>query len=81
GSLTVLNGVTFSARRGELVSLVGPNGAGKTTLIRCLADGLERSGGEVSIVGRPIHRLPPHRLVAFGLGRKFQAASVFNSLT
>ncbi|MBN9530914.1 MAG: ATP-binding cassette domain-containing protein [Alphaproteobacteria bacterium] len=81
GSLAVLNGVSFSARRGELVSLVGPNGAGKTTLIRCLADGLERTGGEISIVGRPIGRLPPHRLVAFGLGRKFQAASVFNTLT
>jgi branched-chain amino acid transport system permease protein len=81
GSLSVLSGVSFAARRGELVSLVGPNGAGKTTLIRCLADGRERSGGEVRIAGAPIHRLPPHRIVALGLGRKFQAASVFETMS
>jgi len=81
GSLSVLSDVSFSARRGELVSLVGPNGAGKTTLIRCLADGGERSDGSVKIMGRSINRLPPHRITALGLGRKFQAASVFETLS
>jgi branched-chain amino acid transport system permease protein len=81
GSLSVLSDVGFSARRGELVSLVGPNGAGKTTLIRCIADGRERSAGSVKIMGQPIGRLPPHRIVALGLGRKFQTASVFESLS
>jgi branched-chain amino acid transport system permease protein len=81
GSLSVLSDVSFSARRGELVSLVGPNGAGKTTLIRCLADGGERSDGSVKIMGRSIQRLPPQRIVALGLGRKFQAASVFETLS
>jgi len=64
-----------------LLSLVGPNGAGKTTLIRCLSDGTERSGGSVRILGKPIGRLPPHRCVALGLGRKFQTANVFESLS
>jgi branched-chain amino acid transport system permease protein len=81
GSLSVLHGVGFSARRGELVSLVGPNGAGKTTLIRCLADGRERSSGSVEIAGRSIERMSPERIVALGLGRKFQAASVFETLS
>lgn len=81
GSLSVLSNVSFSARRGELVSLVGPNGAGKTTLIRCIADGRERSAGSVKIMGQPIGRLPPHRIVALGLGRKFQTASIFESLS
>ena len=81
GSLSVLSDVGFSARRGELVSLVGPNGAGKTTLIRCIADGRERSAGSVKIMGQPIGRLPPHRIVALGLGRKFQTASVFESMS
>ena len=80
GSLSVLSDVAFAARRGELVSLVGPNGAGKTTLIRCIADGRERSAGIVKLMGRPIGRLPPDRIVALGLGRKFQTASVFESL-
>ncbi|MGJ4949222.1 branched-chain amino acid ABC transporter ATP-binding protein/permease [Bradyrhizobium sp. HKCCYLS20291] len=81
GSLSVLDGVEFTAHRGELLSLVGPNGAGKTTLIRCLSDGRERSAGEVAIAGHNIARLPPDRVVRFGLGRKFQTASVFETLT
>jgi branched-chain amino acid transport system permease protein len=81
GSLSVLSGVSFTARQGELVSIVGPNGAGKTTLIRCLADGRERSEGAVRIAGHAIHRLAPDRIVGLGLGRKFQAASVFETLS
>jgi branched-chain amino acid transport system permease protein len=81
GSLSVLDAVQFTAHRGELLSLVGPNGAGKTTLIRCLSDGRERSTGFVAIAGHPIEHLPPARIVQFGLGRKFQAASVFETLT
>jgi branched-chain amino acid transport system permease protein len=81
GSLSVLDGVQFTARRAELLSLVGPNGAGKTTLIRCLSDGRERSTGDVAVAGRPIDHLPPDRIVRFGLGRKFQTASVFETLT
>ena len=79
GSLSVLSGVSFTARQGELVSIVGPNGAGKTTLIRCLADGRERSEGTVRVAGRSIDRLAPDRIVRLGLGRKFQAASVFET--
>src|SRR5262249_37575683 len=81
GSLSVLDGVQFTARRAELLSLVGPNGAGKTTLIRCLSDGRERSSGHVAIAGQPIDHLPPDRIVRFGLGRKFHTASVFETLT
>jgi branched-chain amino acid transport system permease protein len=81
GSLSVLEGVEFTAKRSELLSLVGPNGAGKTTLIRCLSDGRERSTGFVAIAGHAIDRLPPNRVVHFGLGRKFQAASIFEALT
>ena len=81
GSLQVLRGIDFDAERGELLSLVGPNGAGKTTLIRCLADGFERSGGDVTVFGRPLGRWAPDRCVALGIGRKFQAANVFATLS
>lgn len=81
GSLTVLQDVTLTIRRGELVSLVGPNGAGKTTLMRCLSDGTEPFGGTVRIAGRSIGGLAPNRIVALGVGRKFQVASVFESLS
>jgi branched-chain amino acid transport system permease protein len=81
GSLTVLDNVDLTARPAELVSLVGPNGAGKTTLIRCIADGAERSSGKVLINGHDIARHPPERCVAFGLGRKFQTATIFDTLS
>ncbi len=81
GSLRVLQGIDFTAEEGELLSLVGPNGAGKTTLIRCLADGRERSGGEIEVFGRTMGRWPPDACVALGIGRKFQAANVFATLT
>jgi branched-chain amino acid transport system permease protein len=81
GSLAVLQGIDFTARRGELLSLVGPNGAGKTTLMRCIADGNERSGGSVRINDHDIARKPPYTCVGFGVGRKFQTANVFETLT
>jgi branched-chain amino acid transport system permease protein len=81
GSLTVLDNVNFTAWPAELVSLVGPNGAGKTTLIRCIADGAERTSGKVAINGHDIARHAPERCVAFGLGRKFQTATIFDTLS
>ncbi len=81
GSLTVLENIDLEIRAGELVSLVGPNGAGKTTLMRCLSDGTEPFKGAVSIAGASTAGLTPNRIVALGVGRKFQVASVFESLT
>ena len=81
GSLQVLDGIDFSARHGEMLSLVGPNGAGKTTLMRCIADGAERSGGSIHVNGHDIGRRPPFACVAFGVGRKFQNANTFDALT
>jgi branched-chain amino acid transport system permease protein len=81
GSLVALQGVNLTAYRGEVVGIVGPNGAGKTTLLRCIADGRERSVGEVAINGHRIGTLPPQRCVAFGVARKFQSPNVFDALT
>ena len=81
GSLHVLQGIDLRAAHGELLSLVGPNGAGKTTLMRCMSDGKERSGGSVTINGHDIGRRPPYACVAYGVGRKFQTANIFETLT
>ena len=81
GSFHALNGVALKVRRGELVSIVGPNGAGKTSLVRCIADGQERTAGEIAVGGRSIGRSAPDVIVGLGVGRKFQGASVFGSLT
>jgi branched-chain amino acid transport system permease protein len=81
GSLKVLQGIDLTAKAGELVGLIGPNGAGKTTLMRCMSDGAERSAGSVVLCGHDIRQLPPDRCVHFGLGRKFQNANIFDTLT
>lgn len=81
GSLKVLQGIDLNAKAGELVGLIGPNGAGKTTLMRCMSDGAERSDGTVVLCGQNIRDLPPDQCVRFGLGRKFQNANIFDSLT
>ncbi|KGD88175.1 branched-chain amino acid ABC transporter substrate-binding protein [Achromobacter sp. RTa] len=81
GSLKVLEGIDLQARGGELVGLIGPNGAGKTTLMRCIADGAERSDGRVELCGHAVRRDDPARCVRYGLGRKFQNANVFDTMT
>ncbi|MBL3592201.1 MAG: ABC transporter ATP-binding protein [Synergistaceae bacterium] len=67
GSEVILDGITFSARRGEVVIILGPNGAGKSTLLRCL-DGLTRPDeGTILLDGRPLAALDgPSRARAVG---------------
>ncbi|MBY5580862.1 ATP-binding cassette domain-containing protein [Rhizobium leguminosarum] len=81
GSFSVLKGIDLEIGAGELVSLVGPNGAGKTTLMRCLSDGTQQIEGRVDIIGTNIAGRAPERIVALGVGRKFQVASIFDSMT
>jgi branched-chain amino acid transport system permease protein len=81
GSFVALSDVSFDVRRGELLSIVGPNGAGKTSLVRCISDGDERSSGSILVDGDSIGHSPPDAVAAQGIGRKFQAASVFETLT
>jgi ABC-2 type transport system ATP-binding protein len=51
GTTDVLKGVSFTARRGEVLALLGPNGAGKTTTIEILEGFRIRSAGEVRVLG------------------------------
>jgi ABC-2 type transport system ATP-binding protein len=50
----VLEGVSFSARAGEVLGLIGPNGAGKTTLIECLAGLMTTQAGTVKYLDQPL---------------------------
>ena len=58
GARAVLQNVSFSVRRGEVLGLIGPNGAGKTTLFECMAGVLPSDGGALSTNGQ---RLAPAR--------------------
>jgi len=62
GATTALQGMTWTARHGQVTAMLGPNGAGKTTTIEC-AEGLQRQdSGEVRVLGvDPWHAGPDHR--------------------
>jgi len=56
GSITAVDGVTFSVARGEFYGLLGPNGAGKTTTIRMLTGLTKPSSGTAKVAGRDCTR-------------------------
>ena len=62
GATTALQGMTWTARHGQVTAMLGPNGAGKTTSIEC-AEGLQRpDSGEVRVLGvDPWRAGPDHR--------------------
>jgi ABC-2 type transport system ATP-binding protein len=56
GALIAVNGISFTARPGEIFGLLGPNGAGKTTTIGCISGLLEPTAGHVRIMGHDVVR-------------------------
>ena len=79
--IQALSDVSFNVGAGELVALIGPNGAGKTTCFNIINGQLEPDTGSVCLAGERIDRLPPQRVAAAGVGRTFQTAATFASMT
>ena len=80
GGLTAVDAVDFRANPGEVVGLIGTNGAGKSTLLNAIG-GYVPSHGEVMLLGREVSHLSSHMRSRVGLGRTFQAATLFPELT
>jgi branched-chain amino acid transport system ATP-binding protein len=73
--------VSFDVAAGEMLALIGPNGAGKTTCFNVINGQFKPDAGEVRLAGVRIDGLPPRRIAALRVGRTFQTAAVFASMT
>jgi urea transport system ATP-binding protein len=77
-----VNQMDFRLEQGELRFLIGPNGAGKTTLLDVICGKVKPSSGKIVFNdGIDITKKKEHQIAQLGIGRKFQAPSVFNSLS
>jgi branched-chain amino acid transport system ATP-binding protein len=81
GEGSVLHGISFSLRAGEIVSLLGRNGAGKSTTLLTLMGYLKPDPGRIVFHGQNISGLRPHHVARLGFGFVPQERRIFPSLT
>jgi branched-chain amino acid transport system ATP-binding protein len=81
GGVRAVDGVSFEIGRGQFLALIGPNGAGKSTCFNMINGQLRPDSGDIAFEGRSIAGLPPRRIWRLGVGRTFQVAATFASMT
>ena len=67
GGAAVVDGFSFTLRRGECYALLGPNGAGKTTTLRCCLGLTDPDGGAIELLGEPIPRRAREARIRIGV--------------
>lgn len=77
----VLDGISLTLGRGEVVALIGRNGMGKTTFLKTVAGQIRPSGGRIHLEDRDITGLEPHRIAAAGIGYVPQGREIFADFT
>ena len=81
GGVAALTGVSVSVGHGEILGIIGANGAGKTTLFDVGSGVTRPDEGRVSLEGTDVTGWAPSRRAGAGLGRTFQDARLFPSMT
>ncbi|RLK13925.1 branched-chain amino acid transport system ATP-binding protein [Micromonospora sp. M71_S20] len=81
GEVAIVDSVYLDLAPGEFLGVIGPNGAGKTSLFNLITGIRRATEGRITLDGQDIGSLPPHKRARLGLGRTFQASSVFGSLS
>lgn len=77
-SQDVLNGVSFTARQGEVTALIGPSGSGKTTVSRLVSRFWDISFGTITVGGMDISQIDPETLMSlYCLWRFLQAYEIY----
>jgi branched-chain amino acid transport system ATP-binding protein len=73
--------VSIEVFKDEILGVIGPNGAGKTTLFNVLTGLFLPDAGRLTLEGRQITRLKPHRRVKLGMARTFQNLEIFRDMS
>ena len=81
GGVAAMNGVTLDFPRESLTAVIGPNGAGKTTFFNLISGAFAPDSGRILLDGQDIAGLSAPQIVKRGIGRAFQIASIFPTLT
>jgi len=83
GGRTILNGITLTIKRGEIVAVMGGSGGGKTTLLGLIGGRLKPDAGEVIVDGQNVPRLNKAALYALRrrIGMLFQFGALFTDLS
>jgi branched-chain amino acid transport system ATP-binding protein len=81
GGVHAVREVSFSVRAGEFLALIGPNGAGKSTCFNIINGQTAPDGGDVRFDGASIVGRRPREVWRLGIGRTFQIAATFGSMT
>ncbi len=81
GGVQAVDGVDFDLAGGELLALIGPNGAGKSTTFNMLSGQLPSDRGSIRLAGKELGGRTPREIWRLGVGRTFQIAETFASLT
>jgi branched-chain amino acid transport system ATP-binding protein len=81
GGVRAVSDVTFDIERGEFLAMIGPNGAGKSTCFNMINGQLAPDFGEILFEGNDIAGLAPRAVWRLGVGRTFQVAATFGSMT
>jgi branched-chain amino acid transport system ATP-binding protein len=81
GGITANQNVSFEVGAGQIVGLIGPNGAGKTTMFNSIAGYFPPTSGDIWLNDKKVSGLPPEQCARAGIGRTFQVARTFTSMT
>jgi branched-chain amino acid transport system ATP-binding protein len=81
GGVHAVDGVSFDLAAGQMLALIGPNGAGKSTCFNLINGQLTPDSGEIVLSGTSIRGLAPRAIWRHGVGRTFQVASTYSSMT
>ncbi len=81
GKIHALRSISFSVRKGQIVTLLGANGAGKSTTLKAISGLIRTTSGTIQYMGEDITRKPAHDIVKMGLIHVPEGRKIFKGMT